>query len=129
MPTTPTHRRTAGRRFLVAAALLAASAAAYRAFAASQEVPTQPPRECGGLPAFAFVEEDGWRYEFHAVTGRERLVSVTDGESAENLVAERPEVAERLRISLARNLRIADLDELREVHRDAIERLRALGYL
>ena len=129
MPSTPTHRRATGRRFLVAAAVLAATAAAYRTFGAAQEVTAQPARECGGLPAFAFIEEDGWRYEFHAVTGRERLVRLEDGAGAENLAAERPEVVARLRTSIARNLRIGDLDELRDVHRDAIDRLRALGYL
>ena len=126
MPTTraPTSSR---RRFFAAAGLLLVAAAA--GIGTDEPAGAGTLRECSALPAFASIEQDGWRYEFHAVTGRERLVSLADGAGAENRAEEQPEVVRKLRTSLARDLRLRDLSELREAHRDAIERLNALGYL
>ena len=121
----PTSSR---RRFFAAAGLLLLAAAAV-GIGTDEPAGAGTLRECSALPAFASIEQDGWRYEFHAVTGRERLVSLADGAGAENRAEEQPEVVRKLRVSLARDLKLRDLDELRDAHRDAIERLYALGYL
>ena len=129
MPTTSPSRRTVHLRLFATAALLVASAAAYAALAKGGHGGEFADGDRSGPPAFGAVVADGWRYEFHAVTGRERLVRIADGPTAENLVAEEQEVAERMRTSLAHHMGLNSLDELREAHRDATERLRALGYL
>jgi len=128
MPTTRAHTTSSRRRFFAAAGLIVLAGAAV-GINTYQSAGAGTLRECSALPAFASIEEDGWRYEFHAVTGRERLVSLAEGAAAENRAEANPEVVRKLRVSLARDLRLRDLDELRDAHRDAIERLYALGYL
>jgi len=112
-----------------AAVLIAVAACAWSGLRSAADTPRPGGRECGGLPAFAVFDADGWRYEFHAVTGRERLVRLADVPNGENLADAEPEVTARMRTSLAADLGLESLEELREAHRDAIDRLRALGYL
>ena len=80
-------------------------------------------------PALFTLEQDGLRYEYHAVTGAETLwdLSAPAGQQR-NLARERADELPALRDALRRKLGIQDLAELRAPHEALAEQLRALGY-
>jgi hypothetical protein len=79
-------------------------------------------------PAHFEIEADGYRFEYHAVTGTERLFRVRSP-VREDLSEDEPDVAGRLREALRIRLGVEDLELLRVPHRETIESLRRLGYL
>lgn len=82
------------------------------------------------VPARGWVESDGLRYEFDALTGREALFdAAADADGERNLVRERPDDARRMRALLVRKLRVPSLDAMRDAHSATADELRRLGYL
>ena len=115
-----------GARRLAAALLLVGCAAAVAVAAAFAPHRARVARDA----PIVLIERDGWRYEFHAITGDESLFHLTDeARTRQDLLEVEPETARKLREELLRVLGFASLDELREPYRDAIDRLRGLGYL
>jgi hypothetical protein len=114
-------------RALAALAVAAAAAVAWAVPSGSGDLERTDP---AALPAYAHIERDGLRYEFEALTSRERLSEIApDGSRGRDVLAERRDAAARLRAALEAELGVDSLERLVEAHSDAAESLRALGYL
>ena len=76
------------------------------------------------------MDEGSLRYTYHLVSGTEALFDIErDPRCLVNLARERPEEVRRLSRALADQLEVGSLEELRDLHQETIDRLRALGYL
>jgi len=116
-------QRLRSRGVIAVAALIALAVATAAVAPRSTTSPAQ-------LPARVSVEDNGLRYAFDALTGRESLVDVTsDAGDRIDLIDSRPDDAERMRRLLVRDLDIESLSELVDAHRPAADELRRLGYL
>jgi hypothetical protein len=75
-------------------------------------------------------EMDGFRYEYHIVTGSECLIDLGDrSRIVHNVLQEHPAIAAACRKALEAELGVDDLQELRTSHAETIRRLQSLGYL
>ena len=115
---------SARRRLTTAVALLLALGAAAFAVAPHRTLDTRD------IPARGSVEDGGLRYEFDALTGREALLDISFGpDQVRDVLADRPDDVERMRVKLARKLGVRSLDDMVDAHRAAADQLRRLGYL
>jgi hypothetical protein len=74
------------------------------------------------------AERDGFRYEYHVLTGHEALYA-TRGDLMTNVIEGHRGTAASIRAALEAELGGVGLETLRANHADSIRRLRALGYL
>ncbi len=112
---------------VLAAATLAVAASAHRPGSAPGAETSSAERSDGALYT---AEQDGLRYEFHAVMGTEMLTRVgAKPGNVHNLVHEMPEIAAALRAAVAEREGVPDVESLRARHGETIESLRRLGYL
>jgi hypothetical protein len=75
-------------------------------------------------------DAEGFRYEYHAPTGKEGLYELrTDPNCLASVLKDHEDVAKRCRAALAQDLKVEHLEELRARYADEIRRLEALGYL
>lgn len=115
--------------FLPRVRVVAAAVVIFGGLAAAYVAAAAPTRT-GPRPARVHIERDGMRYEYNAILGVESLtVTGAPGAPRRDVLAERPDAAERLRRALAAELGVDSLDELRADHEDEIASMRALGYL
>lgn len=117
-------------RSLLAVVVLALAALGVSGLAGARggAAPRAEGTASGDPPAFVRIERNGWRYEFHAVTGAERLHPVGE-RGFDDHASDRPSMLLWMRLEAAREAGVPDLQSLRERHREAAERLRQLGYL
>lgn len=119
-------------RVIASLALLAAVAAVIASGSAGggRSPGAETAAAARGDSALYFVEQNGLRYEFHAVMGTELLTRVgTKQRDAHNLIREMPEIAAALRAAVAEREGVPSVESLRERHGETIESLRRLGYL
>ena len=73
---------------------------------------------------------DGFRYEYHAPSGRESLFDLnSDPQCLVNVASSHAELVSACRSELETSLDVASLDELRAPYAETIRRLEAMGYL
>jgi len=125
MPSAAPHKR----RIVIAAALVAATAiAAVFAFTRPRAAPGLALHETS--PGMYAYDAEGFRYEYHAPTGKEGLYELSrDPNCLASVLSDHQDVAKRCREALAKDLDVQKLDELRAKYADEIKRLEALGYL
>lgn len=112
---------------VLAAATLAVAASAQRPGSAPGAETSSADRSDSALYT---AEQDGLRYEFHAVMGTEMLTRVgAKAGAVHNLLHEMPDVAAALRAAVAEREGVQDVESLRARHGETIESLRRLGYL
>jgi hypothetical protein len=76
------------------------------------------------------TERDGFRYEFHAPSGRESLFDIRrDPKCLVNLASSRTDVVAACRSEIEKSMGLRSIEELRAPYADTIHRLEALGYL
>ena len=77
-----------------------------------------------------FVVRDGFRYEFHAPSGRESLFDLRrDPKCLVNVASSNNELLLSCREEIVTSAGVKSLDELRAPYAETIRRLEALGYL
>jgi hypothetical protein len=125
MPPVASHKR----RIVIAAALVAAAViAAAFVFLRPRDGSALSPHEIS--PGMYAYDADGYRYEYHAPTGREGLYELSrDPNCLASVLSDHEDVAKRCREALAKDLDVRTLEELRAKYADEIKRLEALGYL
>jgi hypothetical protein len=124
MTTTPTEpkRRSMAAAILVLVAV--AGGAAWLALGGGAKHVDDP----APPPSFVTMDRDGFRYEYHLVTGRETLFELHDGKPKfVNVIDEHKDVAASCRAELEKKLG-QSLDSARGRYDETIRRLRALGY-
>jgi hypothetical protein len=92
----------------------------------------EQPSRAAAPPDVLSCARDGWRYEFQTLTGRESLFEDCEGTRRFVDVAKsHPGRVAALRRALAAELGVDDLSAFRRENpdRDAVARLRAIGYL
>jgi hypothetical protein len=111
-------------------------ACALAAFVAGAALAAVPRAVAGDAPrpdlraSVLTIDEDGFRYAYHATTGTEALFDVkNDPRLLVNVLDDHPLLAGSLRRSLERRLHVDTLESLRALHADSIRRLQTLGYL
>jgi hypothetical protein len=115
------------RRRISACAVMAFVAGA--ALASVPHASARTPRVDKGASVLS-IDEDGFRYTFHATTGTEALFDVkNDPRLLVNVIAAHPLLASTMRHSLEVRLHVESLDSLRALHAETIRRLQSLGYL
>jgi hypothetical protein len=76
------------------------------------------------------TERDGFRYEFHAPSGRESLFDIRrDPNCLVNLASTRTDVVAACRSDIEKSMGLRSIEELRAPYAESIRRLEALGYL
>lgn len=76
------------------------------------------------------TERDGFRYEFHAPSGRESLFDLNrDPRCLVNVAASHAAVVSACRVELETSLGVKSLEDLRAPYAESIRRLEAMGYL
>jgi len=117
------------RRIVIAAVLVAAAAIATAiVFLRRHDAPGLAPHETS--PGMYSYDAEGYRFEYHAPTGKEGLYELrTDPNCLTSVLKDHQDVAKRCRAALAQDLKVERLDELRARYADEIRRLEALGYL
>lgn len=104
--------------------LLCAAAAAFVAVTGGR---ASGDLSAGAPPAArVHIERDGLRYEFDAISGRERLTSLDHPET--DLIHARPVDALRLRRALEADIG-QPLERLIDANRETIDALKRMGYL
>jgi len=119
-------------RTLAALALLAAAGGAAVALGAkavrdadATEASNAAKRSLGILS----TDRNGFRYEFHAPSGAERLFDLgRDPRCLVDIAAANPDVVIECRRQLLESAGATSLDELRAPYAETIRRLEALGY-
>jgi hypothetical protein len=77
-----------------------------------------------------FTVRDGFRYEFHAPSGRESLFDLRrDPKCLVNVASSNTELLLACRDEIVTSAGVKSLDELRAPYAETIRRLEALGYL
>lgn len=75
------------------------------------------------------TESDGFRYEYHAPSGRERLFDLRrDPKCLNDVSPVYPDRVREYRSRLATKLGVTSLDELRAPYAETIRRLELMGY-
>jgi len=116
-------------RTVIAAVLVVAAATATAAvFLRPHDSPGLSPHETS--PGMYTYDAEGYRFEYHAPTGKEGLYDLrTDPNCLTSVLKDHEDVAKRCRSALTQDLKIERLEELRARYADEIRRLEALGYL
>jgi hypothetical protein len=117
------------RRIVIAAGLVAAAAIATAfVLLRRHDGPGLSPHESS--PGMYTYDAEGYRFEYHAPTGREGLYELrSDPNCLSSVLKQHEDVAKRCRAALAQDLNVERLEELRAKYADEIRRLEALGYL
>jgi hypothetical protein len=124
MTTVPSQRR----RTLIAAVIVALVVGASAWLLLRPTKPAPLPHEIS--PGMFAYDAEGFRYEYHAPTGREGLYDIAkDPNCLATVLKDHPDLAKRCREALAKDLNVERLDELQAKYAEEIKRLKALGYL
>lgn len=114
-------------RFVFAVAL-AVGVGGFAALAARSDGPVVA--EDVGVPGLVTCELRGFRYEYHAPTGRASLYDLReDRSSSTDVSAVHSDVVLECRKAVELRFGIERIESLRSRYSDVTERLRALGYL
>ena len=120
------------RKTPIRAALVILAAAAGAAIAAATH-PTASARDADAVRrelGIASTVRDGFRYEFHAVSGQERLFDLArDPRCVVDVASSHPDLVRACRNEILESLGASSLDELRAPYAATIRRLEAMGYL
>ena len=117
-------------RWAVLSIVAGISAFALGAFAATRPADALQVTEDSSVSPIVEEEQEGFRYSYHVPTGAECLVELGDrSRGVRNVIADHPDVAERLRNAARARLGVTSLESLRAGYADTIRRLEALGYL
>jgi hypothetical protein len=119
--------RTGAALALLAAAAGAALAVATSAIPEPRDAHLESVRHDLGIVS---TERDGYRYEFHAPSGQERLFDLrSDPRCLNDIASAHAELVRSLRQQLLASLGAGSLEELRAPYSESIRRLEAMGYL
>ena len=123
-PASSQKRRVVVAAVLVAAAAIASAALLLRPHSGAALAPHEI---SAGMYAY---DAEGFRYEYHAPTGREGLYELrSDPNCLASVLKDHEDLAKRCRAALAKDLDVEKLEDLRARYADEIRRLKALGYL
>lgn len=118
------------RKSRIAAAFLLLAAAGGVAYALSAKANRGQSAAAERSLGVVSIERDGFRYEFHAPSGRESLFDVRrDPKCLVNLASSKTDVLAACRADLEKQMGLRSIEELRAPYAETIRRLEALGYL
>jgi hypothetical protein len=119
-----TNSRTGAAFVLLAAAGGAAFALGAKAYRALDPVAAE---EALGVVS---TQRDGFRYEYHAPSGRESLFDLAaDPDCLVNVASSHAGLVVACRTELETSLGVKSIEELRAPYAETIRRLEAMGYL
>jgi hypothetical protein len=124
-------KNSAGKTPIRAALVILAAAAGAAVAAATHTAPAagdvEAARRALGISS---TVRDGFRYEFHALSGQERLFDLgRDPGCLVDVASSHAELVRACRQEVLESLGASSLEELRAPCADTIRRLEAMGYL
>lgn len=114
----------------IGAAFVLLAAAGGAAYALNSKATRARETAAAKALGVVFVVRDGFRYEFHAPSGRESLFNLRrDPKCLVNVASSNNELLLSCRDEIVTSAGVKSLDELRAPYAETIRRLEALGYL